>query len=772
MSGKSSKKSKVSEKNEELNKLYEKVSAYITIILLAIFSVVGLWVRTLNHANIFINGKVHFIDDGLPHMRFVENTVANFPHRIMFDPFTYYPHGTLTPGSFGPLFDQAIALIAIIAGGGDPSRYTIQTVGAYFPVVLGVLLIIPIYFIGKYLFNKVVGLVASGLYTIFPGTLLTRSALGFTDHHIAEVLLTTTMVLFLILGLKNIDDRKKIFIFGILSGFFFGLYMLVWNMGLVFLLILAIYLVVQFIVNHLQGEYQSNLTVLSHLTLGIPLLMILPSTIINKGFSSGILSYFHVLSFAGTMVAIQIIATISQEIDRRDMDRWYYPITLLALVAIAIGALYPTSIGNSLFGAIRFAFVPPSVAYRTVAEQMPFFYTYGGRFSLLPLWGNFAAFGFTFFPTFAFILYKTWRDRDPAKIFLCVWTLIFFALTYAHVRNAYYFVIPLILIGAYMLHGVMGWTGIYDERKRRRDRSTIVFAVITLIILIFVFITPTFTMAEAYVKSAGGFHNDWFETSEWMRYNTPEPDLDYYAFYERPDGDWQYGPNDYGVMSWWDYGHIIEYEGHRIPNANPYQQGIGGLRNGNITQGASTYFTAQNETEANKILDELGTKYVVIDLEMAIGKYHAIAKWATGGTSDFFDTYWWEKDQGTYEPIILYYPAYYQSMCSRLYNFGGKEVIPNNSTFVISYEERTDRSGYRFKAITSDMLFPSYDAAVEFIENQTTSNYRIVGTSQFNSPVPLEEIEHYKLIYQSNKTVAEFGDGSRLSYVEIFEYQP
>jgi asparagine N-glycosylation enzyme membrane subunit Stt3 len=24
---------------------------------------------------------------------------------------------------------------------------------------------------------------------------------------------------------------------------------------------------------------------------------------------------------------------------------------------------------------------------------------------------------------------------------------------------------------------------------------------------------------------------------------------------------------DYGVMSWWDYGHIITYWGHRIPNA-------------------------------------------------------------------------------------------------------------------------------------------------------------------------------------------------------------
>ena len=29
-------------------------------------------------------------------------------------------------------------------------------------------------------------------------------------------------------------------------------------------------------------------------------------------------------------------------------------------------------------------------------------------------------------------------------------------------------------------------------------------------------------------------------------------------------------------MSWWDYGHIITFIGHRIPNANPFQAGIGG----------------------------------------------------------------------------------------------------------------------------------------------------------------------------------------------------
>jgi len=29
---------------------------------------------------------------------------------------------------------------------------------------------------------------------------------------------------------------------------------------------------------------------------------------------------------------------------------------------------------------------------------------------------------------------------------------------------------------------------------------------------------------------------------------------------------------EYGVLSWWDYGHWITTIGERIPNANPFQQ--------------------------------------------------------------------------------------------------------------------------------------------------------------------------------------------------------
>jgi dolichyl-diphosphooligosaccharide--protein glycosyltransferase len=750
----------------------ERKKDYIKISLITVFFIIALLIRTLNYENIFVDGGVRFIDDGLPHMRLVENTIAHFPHRIAFDPFTFYPYGTML--HFGPIFDQAIALIAIIAGGGHPSLQTIQTVGAYFPVVLGAFLVIPVYFIGKNIFNEYTGIIAAGLYSIFPGILLSRSMVGFTDHHIAEVILSIIMLLFFILGLKKIDDRRSVIFYGFFSGLFFGLYLLVWPFAILFLMILGIYLTIQFIINHFQGKNSSNLTILANLTLGIPLLMILPYifTIGRGTFTPAIYSYFHLFSFVFIIIAVEVMSLVSKTMQKRDMKRWYYPLSLLVIGIVSFCLLYPTTIGERIGDLFGFAFTS-APAYLTIGEQRPFFID-EGRFSLLPLWNNYAMFGFAFFPVFAYFLYDTFKRLRPTDILLAVWTIVLFILTVQHVRYSYYLVICIILFGAYMIYSIMRWTGAFE--KKRRNKALIIIMVIFLAL---VFVYPTLNRTLKTAPPSGPFPEDWFEACQWMRYNTPEPDLDYYANYDIPEGNYQYGPNDYGVMSWWDYGHIITYEAHRIPNANPYQEGIGGPLQGNMS-GACTFFTAQNVTEANSMLDELGTKYMIIDFEMAYGKFHAIVKWTGENENSFYEQYWIRTERG-YEPTIpLYHPAYYRSMTARLYNFGGEEVVPDNSTLVISYVEQTDTTtGQKFKVIqpykdnvTGQYLigipFSTYEEAEEYLEDHP--DHDIVGTSPFVSPVPLEALDDYKLIYQSNTTAVEFGGGRKLSYVEIFEY--
>ena len=185
----------------------------------------------------------------------------------------------------------------------------------------------------------------------------------------------------------------------------------------------------------------------------------------------------------------------------------------------------------------------------------------------------------------------------------------------------------------------------------------------------------------------------------------------------------------------------------------------------------AVFFTALDESSANGVLDSLGSKYVIIDYSMATGKFYAMIEWADKNQEDFFEVYYQSKADKLV-PVVLYYPAYYQSMCSRLYNFGGEEWIPKTTTVIYSTDQQlVNTAGERFKAkvISDQKTFPTYQEAQAFLE--TNPEYIIVGTDPFVSPVPLEKLEHYELRYKS-PTIAVTRGEETISRVEVFEYFP
>lgn len=101
------------------------------------------------------------------------------------------------------LFHWLLAGTIWVIGLGSPTQHTIDVVAVYFPAVLGALTVIPVYFLGKVMFGQLAGVVAGVLIATLPGEFLGRSSLGFTDHHVLEVLLTTTALLFVVLAIKG-----------------------------------------------------------------------------------------------------------------------------------------------------------------------------------------------------------------------------------------------------------------------------------------------------------------------------------------------------------------------------------------------------------------------------------------------------------------------------------------------------------------------------------------------------------------------------------------
>ena len=155
------------------------------------------WINGTNFVNVAS-------DDAPEQMRMIFNTIAHFPIREMYDPFTHFPFGS--PVHFGPFFTLMIAFASIVVGLGHPSTQLIATVAAYSPAVLGALCAIPTYLIGKKLFGRNVGILAAFFLAFMPGEFLGRSMLGFVDHHVAEVLFSVLTIALLAYAM---DAAKK-----------------------------------------------------------------------------------------------------------------------------------------------------------------------------------------------------------------------------------------------------------------------------------------------------------------------------------------------------------------------------------------------------------------------------------------------------------------------------------------------------------------------------------------------------------------------------------
>ena len=134
-------------------------------ILLALAFGTALYFRiVLPYDRVFVGDLIKFTAfDPYYHMRLVDSLVLNFPHRIPVDPYSYFPYGV--PVTWAPFFDWFLAGTILVLSLGSPTRHTVDVIGVYFPAVSGALTVIPVYFIGKVLFNRWVGVIAARLAT-------------------------------------------------------------------------------------------------------------------------------------------------------------------------------------------------------------------------------------------------------------------------------------------------------------------------------------------------------------------------------------------------------------------------------------------------------------------------------------------------------------------------------------------------------------------------------------------------------------------------------
>ena len=775
----------------------KKIPSWVVIVLLLLVIImVALWLRiVLPYNQVFVGDWVKMTGvDAYYYMRLVDNLAQHFPQLTQLDPYLQFPGGMLTgsnPDFFAYFMGAVIWLISL----GKASQHMVDVTAVYIPPLLAVLTVLAVFFIGKVLGSKWLGLLAAGLLAVIPGEFLNRSLLGYTDHHIAEVLFSTGMMMFVFMSLKESGGKRmaemvrggwkgigKPVIYGLLSGIFLGLYMLTWSGALLFAMILFIFIVAQAITEHLKGRALDYLGILGVCVYGVGLAMYVPWA----------KNAMAVLSLGAGLLGSLLLVVISRWMAGRGIRPLAYPLSLagLAVIGGATLAIVSPEMSQTMLGSIANMFLWP--VGTTVMEMQPLL-IHQGNFTFAVAFGNYLLAFFFSLIAIGVLIYQVIKKGQSNITLLLIWSVVILLSALAMRRSAYYFAVNVALLTGYLCWLLLSLLIKQSEpapvalankgtsaksRKRatqqvkakvRTNRGAV--ALLLAAIALFVYYPnigplpdgqrPAIDLATRPLFAPS---NAWCEATDWLRNNTPEPfgkPEAYYGLYKPviEKGGFEYPSSAYGILAWWDYGYWIARIGQRLPNTNP---GTGHL-------GSASYFTAQDWPSAARVINNLGTRYMIVDNEIAAydGKFHALATLSNLTYSDFYDVFL-QKQDNQYMPTILFYPEYYRSMIARLYNFDGKAVVPD-AINVIACREITAQDGRRYKEITDTKTFSSYVEAQKFILDNKSRNYIIAGQDPFQSPVPLEELTGYKLVYASNQKVST---GSKpQSNIKIFEYQ-
>lgn len=689
-------KSNVKDKGiEQESKVPSYFNYIFGILLLAIF-VLSLYFRTvMPYDSVFRNGFVAFAsDDSVFQMRLVENTLYNFPNRIFYDAFTMYPYGSAV--HWGPLWTQLIASLSLIAGLGSYNMNTVNTIGAFLPAVFGALVVFPTYYIGKQLGNRSTGIVAALMIAVLPGQFFSRSTLGFTDHHVAEVLFSTITMALFIQALKvgrernirfsDVKLKEKTVLYSILAGIMLAAFHITWPGTLFFVMIFLVFIVAQFILDNSQGKPTDYLVVATFPMFLIDLISVFPYVNPEYGFNTNNYSLFHVAVPIIGMGLPVVLNAVSNEIRKRGLNTLYYPISLAGLFGLSM--LVIKIILPVMYNTIKYA---PGIIFEvhtggaaTVAEGTSIFEMPGAFWSNFPLTGSFqqdSAVLLFVIAVLAIIGYRIIRKHRPEDLLFLTWGIIMLLAMYGQNRWAYYFAVNAALIVGYSVSAVSerilrfgGWQWNVDNNYLKNIGAGHMVSAALVIMLLLFFVYPSFEDTKQIStwgggEPSGGGYGSWIETLNWMRYNTPDPGVDYLAIYkESKNSTYPYPETAYGVMSWWDYGHVITYWAHRIPNANPFQAGIGG--GSQHSPGASTFLTAKSEGEASAVLEALGTngkpgaRYIVSNAYMAFSIMDVFGVWN--------EDYGYRTQVQTRDgPAVVPTRKYYDNMEAKLHIFDG-----------------------------------------------------------------------------------------------------
>ncbi|MBX0303027.1 oligosaccharyl transferase, archaeosortase A system-associated [Haloarcula salinisoli] len=762
-----------------------------------------LWNRAQNYSEYIVDGEVLFSGtDPWYHYRSTMYVVENWPATMPFDPWTYFPYGTRS-GQFGTLMDQVFGTIALIIGLGDPSAHTVAMVALFAPAVMGTLAAIPTYYMGRRLAGRIGGVTAAGILALSAGLFLQRSIVGFYDHQVAEGLLQVTSILAVMVALSVGERDKPVYEqfldrdvpalratvgYSILAGVAISLYLWTWPPAVLLLGILGTFFLLWLTIEFVRGKSPEHAAIVGTVSLGTVAVLQL-AVLQSLSISAVDHTLLQVLLAAAIAGGCVFMAWLARFVEANDYDRNLYPVAvggILATITILTAVLTPDLFSyfvNQVLRVIGFT-ESPAATVTSVGEATPLddpdrLYQYHGLALFAAIIGA------------LLVLFNQIFDRDASadRFLMVVWFAFILAASFTQIRFGVYLVFPVAALSAVAVDYVVRWTDFSF------DDGVAAYEVITIVALVLILTGPLlFAPGAAYFFSPtavevgeqagpGQEPAAWTESMDWLQANSPQEGaygtggngtLEYYGTYA-DRSDYDYGEGEYGVMSWWDYGHIITVQGERIPNANPFQQGA---------TTAANFLLSPTETEANSVLnetdeDDAKTRYVAVDWKMANtyggpgqGKFFAPPRFydkSNVSRSDYFGTI---RSRQSQQYFNYRTQDYYESMVVRLYEYHGSAKEPQSASqpfvYVVDWDTAATRSGQTVRATPADgspavKRFRTMEAARNYTESDATSQ---IGGFGAQPGERVSALEHYRYVGSSERSAYSSGAHNQFQLIE------
>ena len=511
------------------------------------------------------------------------------------DPLLNYPlHGS---GGRPPLFTMLTIgvgkFFSLFMDETDAMGYAMQ----FIPALYGALLVVPVYFIARTLFNRKIAIIAAWIIPLIPIHLSSGhgSAFSLYDTDSAILLTITTTLMFLIMAMKEKDVVRST-IFAAMAGVMAAGLAMIWVAGEYIFVLIAAYAIVQMIVDIFANKIDVHIVRVTLTTLVVAYIIAFPILYVKRGlaltpylFSPIAVAIFGAIylwigkkniPWILSLPSIFIVGSASLTflyLIRNTTNQFLRP--LAALSNVIFKGVYAKKVSLTIAEASSFGFS------RTVMSFGPVLYWLGwiGFFYLLYIyykkkWKREYMVLILWFAVESWLVHKAGRflnDLVPSMAILsaaAIWFIIEKSKFAEMMKN---------------LKGLGGgWYGIKKAVKLRH-----VFSVI--FISFFVIFPNGWLSLDAALPSKikEEFHSDklgafglglhteqyWTDAFSWLRHQTEN-----YSIEEKP-----------GFISWWDYGFYCVAVAKTPTVADNFQEGI---------PPAANFHTSLSENEAVSVM--------------------------------------------------------------------------------------------------------------------------------------------------------------------------